>query len=80
MNGERGVARGDGGWEGGVARTQLGLGGGRGQVAGGADQGASLGGRSIELASKGEEERSWQLFFLSLLSSQVHIVLFHPTS
>ena len=71
MDGERGVARGDGGGEGGVARAQLGLGGAR-QVAGGA-QGARLGGRSLELASQGEEERSWQLLVMSLLSSQVHI-------
>ena len=85
MNGEWGVARGDGGWEGGVARTQLGLGGARRQVAGGARQvaggaakGARLGGRGIELASQGEEERSWQLLVLSLLSTQVHINYFHP--
>ena len=74
MDGEWGVARGDGGWQGGVAGTQLGLGGAR-QVAGGA-QGARLGGRSIKLASKGEEERSWHLLVLSLLSTQVHINYF----
>ena len=68
------MARGDGGGQGGVARAQLGLGGAR-QVAGGA-QGARLGGRSIELASKGEEERIWQHFFMSLLSTQVHINYF----
>ena len=77
MNGEWWVARGDGGWQGGVARTQLGLGGAKLQVAGGAEGAPSLDGRNIQFASKGEEERSWQLFFMSLLSTQVQIVYLH---
>ena len=65
------MARGDGGRQGGLEGAKLGLGGAH-QVAGGA-QGARLGGRSLELASQGEEERGWQLLIMSLLSSQVHI-------
>ena len=77
MNGEWWVARGDGGWQGGVARAQLGLGGANLQVAGGAKGAPCLDGWNIQLASKGEEERRWQLFFMSLLSTQVHVIHFN---
>ena len=56
MNGEWWVARGDGGWQGGVARAKLGLGGANLQVAGGAEGVPCLDGRNIQLASKGEEK------------------------
>ena len=45
-------------------------------MAGGA-QGARMGGRTFKLASKGEEERIWQHFFMSLLSTQVQMIDFH---
>ena len=75
MDGEWRVARGDGGRQGGLEGAKLGLGGAH-QVAGGA-QGARVGGRTFKLASKGEEERIWQHFFMSLLSTQVQMIDFH---
>ena len=69
------MARGDGGRQGGLEGAKLGLGGAH-QVAGGA-QGARLGGRTFKLASKGEEERIRQHFFMSLLSTQVQMIDFH---